>query len=174
MLKAWECLQQIRRDKASLAELPIAALQALTANINRDPKKAKPFTALDFCMFRERPKEAGLSAEVAAAALSLRHEGKAAPILLAAWPQILTAAKETAPIPAIRALKSDDETVWVLCPVWEGNNVRGGLVAVSACRHGVIRLRDVDRPLITYDLVIPHRQLAGWLEGGLLLVAAEN
>lgn len=156
-----------------MAELPLASLQALTANISRDPKKGKPFTPLDFCLFRDEEKEAGLSAEVAAAALSLRHEGKAAPILLAAWTQILASANKSAKVPAIRALHSDDDAVWVVCPQWEGKNVRGGLVAVSACRHGIVRLRDVDRPLMTYDLVIPHRQLAGWLEGGLLLVAVE-
>lgn len=157
-----------------MAELPVASLQALTANINRDPKKGKAFTALDFCLFRKAEKEVGLSAEVAAAALSLRHEGKAPPILLAAWPQILASATESAKVPAIRALHSDDDAVWVVCPTWEGLNVRGGLVAVSACRHGKVRLRDVDRPLMAYDLIIPHRQLAGWLEGGLLLVALET
>ena len=71
MLRAWRHLHKIRRAHASLAELPIAALQALTANINRDPKKSKPFTALDFAMFRERESDDKvLTPEVAATALA--------------------------------------------------------------------------------------------------------
>ena len=172
MLTAWKHQQRIRREQAALAELPIAALQALTANINRDPKKSKPFTAMDFAMYRERNRddETGLPSDVAAVALALRHENKASPILLAAWPAILKAATTEAKMPDVRALRSDDENVWVLCPRWEGSNIRGGLVAVSACKHGSIKLRDIDRPLASYTVNVPHRQLAGWLEAGLLLV----
>jgi hypothetical protein len=172
VLTAWKQLQRIRREQAALAELPVAALQALTANINRDPKKSKPFTALDFAMYRERKQdeESGLPADVAAVALALRHEDKASPILLAAWPAILKAATTDAKQPDVRALSSDDESVWVLCPRWEGANIRGGLVAVSACKHGSIKLRDIDRPLATYTVNVPRRPLAGWLEAGLLLV----
>jgi len=171
-LTAWKQLQRIRREQAALAELPIAALQALTANINRDPKKSKPFTAMDFAMYRERNRDdqTGLPADVAAVALALRHENKASPILLAAWPAILKAATTEAKLPDVRALRSDDEAVWVLCPRWEGTNIRGGLVAVSACKHGSIKLRDIDRPLATYTVNVPRRPLAGWLEAGLLLV----
>ena len=172
VLTAWKQLQRIRRDEAALAELPVAALQALTANINRDPKKSKPFTALDFAMYRQRDDEqdAGLPADVAAVALALRHENKASPILLAAWPAILKAATSDAKVPEVRALHSDDGSVWVLCPKWEGTNIRGGLVAVSASKHGSIKLRDIDRPLATYTVQVPRRPLAGWLESGLLLV----
>jgi hypothetical protein len=67
-------------------------------------------------------------------------------------------------------LHSDDGSVWVLCPKWEGTNIRGGLVAVSASKHGSIKLRDIDRPLATYTVQVPRRPLAGWLESGLLLV----
>jgi hypothetical protein len=172
VLTAWKQLQRIRREQAALAELPIAALQALTANINRDPKKSKAFTAMDFAMYRERNRddETGLPADVAAVALALRHEDKASPILLTVWPAILKAAATEAKVPDVRALRSDDEAVWVLCPRWEGTNIRGGLVAVSACKHGSIKLRDIDRPLATYTVNVPRRPLAGWLEAGLLLV----
>lgn len=158
-----------------MVELPMANLCALTANINRDPKKGKPFTANDFTIFREtdQPK-AVLPPAVAAVALALRHEDKLPPIVLAAWPQILASATEAAATPTVRALHSDDCNVWVLAPAWEGRHVRGGLVAVTACASGRIVLRDIDRPLATYVLEIPKRPLAGWLEGGLLLVAAES
>jgi hypothetical protein len=172
VLTAWQQLQRIKREEASLAELPIAALQALTANISRDPKKSKPFTAMDFAMYRERKQDddSNLPADVAAVALALRHENKTPPILLAAWPAILKAAATEAKVPDVRALRSDDEAVWILCPRWEGTNIRGGLVAVSACKHGSIKLRDIDRPLATYTVKVPQRPLAGWLESGLLLV----
>ena len=174
MLRAWKQLHKIRRDTAALAELPIAALQALTANINRDPKKSKPFTALDFAMFRERESDHKvLSPEVAAAALALRAEKKDAPILLAAWDKVLASATTTAKIPEVRALHSDDNQIWILCPTWEGKNVRAGLIAVADHIFGVVRLRDIDRPLTTYSLTIPDRRTFAWLETGLLLPAAE-
>ena len=174
MLRAWKQLHKIRRDNAALAELPIAALQALTANINRDPKKSKPFTALDFAMFRERESDHKvLSPEVAATALALRAEKKDAPILLAAWDKVLASATTTAKIPEVRALHSDDNQIWILCPTWEGKNVRAGLIAVADHIFGVVRLRDIDRPLTTYSLTIPDRRTFAWLETGLLLPAAE-
>lgn len=175
VLKAWKELQRLKREEASMAELPLANLAALTANINRDPSKGKAFSASDFVIFRdsEQPK-AVLLPEVAATALALRHEDKAPPILLAAWPQILASATEHAAVPSVRALKSDDGNVWVVAPAWEGRHCRGGLVAVTASTHGCITLRDLDRPLATYVLQVPQRPHAAWLEGGLLLMAAES
>ncbi len=175
MLRAWKQLHKIRRDNAALAELPIAALQALTANISRDPKKSKPFTALDFAMFRERESDQKvLSPEVAATALALRAEKKDAPILLAAWDKVLASATTSAKLPEIRALHSDDNQIWILCPTWEGKNVRAGLIAVADHIFGLVRLRDIDRPLTTYTLNIPDRRTFAWLETGLLLPAGEN
>lgn len=174
VLSAWRELQRIKRDELALAELPVAALAALTANINRDPKKGQPFKPQDFALFgQEQQPKAQLPPEVAATALALRHEGKAPPILLAAWHAILASATDQAKVPSVRALASDDGRVWVLCPVWEGKNVRGGLVGVTGFGHGSFVLRDIDRPLATYVLQVPKRPLAGWLESGLLLVAPE-
>jgi hypothetical protein len=164
-------LQKIKRDEMALAELPTASLAALTANIARDPKKVKPFAPADFALFREKEKPtAQLSAEVAATALALRHEGRLPSILLTAWQQILASATESAAPPSVRALHSDDGSVWVLCPAWDGKHCRGGLVAVQGQISGSLLLRDIDRPLATYVLQIPRRPLAGWLEAGLLLV----
>jgi hypothetical protein len=171
-LTAWKQLQRIRREQAALAELPIAALQALTANISRDPKKTKPFTALDFAMYREKPKDDKvLSAEVASVALALRHEDRCPSLLITAWNHVLASAGDGAAVPEVRALHSDDDAVWVLAPKWEGRNCRGGLVLVRGRISGVVRLRDIDRSLAVHDLVIPERPGFGWLEAGLLLVA---
>lgn len=175
VLNAWKALQKLKREEMALRELPVASLAALTANINRDPKKGKAFTPSDFALFREREKQqAQLMPEVAAVALALRHEGKAPPILLVAWPAILASASENAQAPSIRALRSDDGRVWVLAPSWEGRNIRGGLVMTTGCAHGLFSLRDIDRSLATYQVQVPKRPLAGWLEGGLLLVSGES
>lgn len=175
MLRAWKALHRIHRDQAALAELPIAALQAMTANINRDPKRSKPFTALDFAMYHRREEaKARLSPEVAAVALALRHENRCPPLLITIWQEVLASATEHAKPPQIRALHSDDDSVWVLAPAFEGRNIRAGLVAVRGTRTGPTLVRDLDRPLMTYRLQVPERKGFGWLESGLLLAAAET
>lgn len=176
VLRAWRELQRIRREAMQLQELPLAQLVALTANINRDPKKSKPFALQDFCLFGEKREEgdAVLSPQTAAVAMELRAEDKAPPLVIAAWPQVLASLQQSVTVPKCRALHSDDGAVWVLAPVWEGSNVRGGLVAVEGHISGAVLLRDLDRPLLTYRLVLPNRPGAGWYEGGCLLLSAES
>jgi hypothetical protein len=176
VLRAWRELRRIQHDQAHRNELPIAALQALTANINRDTKsRPKAFTAAEFVIFRRSDTDDTLlPGPVAATALALRAEHKDSPILLAAWDQVLASADDTSRPPAVRALHSDDKQVWVLCPEWEGPNIRGGLVAVGDNLHGPTRLRDVDRPLSTYTVILPDRRTFAWLEAGLLLPTREN
>jgi len=172
VLRAWRQLQRIRREQAALLELPQAQHMALLANINRDPKKSKPFNASDFAMFQPpKADEAKLPGDVAAVALALRHEGQLPQLVMAAWPQILASADQVTAPPQLRALHSDDGEVWVLAPKWEGHNLRGGLVAVGRFINTPVRLRDIDRPLMTYTMRFPHRPLAGYLEAGLLLVS---
>lgn len=170
MLKAHSELQRIRRDEAALAELPVASLASLLANIHRDPKKGDPFKPLDFCLWQDREQKAELCPAAAAVALQLRAEGILPGIVLTAWQAVLASAKPDAKPPAVRALRSDDGRVWVLAPAWEGVNIRGGLVAVSGQISGAVVLRDMDKPLLTYRLQLPARQACGWLEGGLLLI----
>lgn len=157
-----------------MAELPLAQLTALTANINRDPKKSQAFQAKDFCIFKEdRPEAKGqLPPEAAAVALDLHHQKRLPPILLCAWQEVLKSAKEGVVSPEVKALHSDDEKVWVLAPSWEGTNIRGALVAVHGQLKGAVKLRDLDRPLAVYEVVLPEREKAGWLEAGLLLASA--
>lgn len=159
-------------------EAPIASLQALTANLNRDPKKTKAFTTADFMLFRDteadQQQKAVLPAEVAAAMLELRHRGELTSFLMVAWPQVVASATKDAVPPEILALHSDDRRVWVVAPVWEGRNLRGGLVAVNGQIHGKVRMRDLKKPLMVYDLIVPTRNAAAWLEAGLLLVQAET
>ena len=174
VLRAWRELQRIRREQVQLQELPVAQLAALLANVNRDPKKGKPFSLNDFTLFAERSKDQGsLSAEVAAVALELRHEELAPPLLISCWPQVLESIKEGTKVPTPRALRSDDQAIWILAPSWEGSNVRGGLVLVKGRISGTITVRDLDKPLLSYNLKLPERPGFGWMEAGCLLVAAE-
>mgnify|MGYP006271788763 CR=1 FL=1 len=144
------------------------------ANINRDPKKGEPFTAVQFCLYREQERSTEvLSAEVAAVALALRHDGRCPPLLLTAWPEILASAKSGVQ-PKLRALHSDDDAVWVLAPTWEGRHCRGGLVLVDGQISGTVHLRELDRPLMVHRLQLPQRKAFGWLEAGLLLLAADS
>lgn len=157
-----------------MAEVGVAQLAALTANINRDPKKGKAFTIRDFLVYHENEENARgrVSAQVAAVALSLRHEKRLPEILLVAWKDVLANAAEGTKPPEQRALHSDCGRVWVLAPSWEGANLRGGLVAVHGQLQGRLRLRDVDRPLLSYEVMLPARKCAGWLEAEVLLPKA--
>lgn len=150
----------------------MAQLSALLANINRDPKKGEPFNALQFCLFREREQEEQvLPPVVAAVALELRHEQRCPPLLLTIWPQLLASVQQGVKSPEVRALKSDDDAVWVLAPSWDGKHCRGALVLVKGQISGTVLLRDLDRPLISHHLQIPARTGFGWLEAGLLLLS---
>lgn len=170
MLQAWKQLRKLRREEAMLAELPIASLQALLANINRDPKRGQPFELKDFQLFAKAEQEqAKLPAEVAAVALDLRHQDRAPAVLLTIWPDVLASIKADVKAPAVRALANDAQTVWVLCPAFDGRHVRGALVMVTGWTSGRVRLRDIDRPLAYYDVTVPRRVPASWIEVGLLL-----
>lgn len=153
----------------------MAQLTALTANINRDPSKSKEFKPQDFTFFDEKAEsgsQAPFRPEVAAVALELRHQQRAPELLLAVWPQVLASVQPEAKPPKVRALRSEDGAVWVLAPQWEGRNVRAGLVLVRGAVCGTLHLRDLDRPLLTYDVVVPRRPGYGWIEAGTLLQAA--
>lgn len=175
MLQAWRELQRIRREAAQLQEMPVAQLAALLANVNRDPKKGKPFSLQDFQLFAgEQKAERRLSAEVAAVALALKHEDKAPPLLVSVWNEVLSSAADGTRMPAVRALHSDDDAVWILAPTWEATGIRGGLVLVRGQISGTRTLRDLDRPLLTHQLQIPERAGFGWIEAGCLLLLAEH
>lgn len=175
VLKLWKELQRIKREAAALAEMGIAQLSALTANINRDPKKGSPFSAADFCVFREKDdSDEAFVPEVAEVAMSLQNEDRCPRLLLTVWPQIVASAKAGTVLPDVRAFSSEDDNVWVLAPKWEGKNCRGGLVLVMGQCHGEVVLRDIDRSLLRYRFVLPERKGLGWIEAGYLLMAPET
>ena len=176
VLRAWSALERLHRKKLAMAELPVAQLVMLTANLNRDPKKsAQPFQLQDFCLFKEEKEETPVLPPAAAhVALALRHEDRLPPVLLSVWKEILASAQGSLPELQVRALASDDGAVWALAPTWEGKNIRGALVAVDGKVQGRCVLRDLDRSLLTYAVEVPERKGFGWVEAGCLLLAAEN
>jgi len=173
VLRSWEHAQRIEHRTLSRAELPLAQLQALFCNANRDPK-AKPFAPEDFRIYRpQERRDAQLDAPTAAALISLHQDAALHPLLYACWGEALEAANDTQPTPPLRALVSDDRTVWLVAPAWEGQNARG-LVCVTEAMCGPVLLRDIDKPLIAYSFEIPRRTgaAAGWIAAGHLLVRA--
>jgi hypothetical protein len=143
--------------------------------MNRDSsKRPEPFALSDFLLFKERSEDnAVFDAEVSAVALSLKNEDFCPPLIVAAWPQILASSKEGVEPPRIRALHSEDDSVWVLAPRWEGRHIRGGLVAVRGRMHGAITLRDLDRPLNPYRVTLPQHHGFAWIEARSLLLSQE-
>jgi hypothetical protein len=148
----------------------------MTRNLAVDTSKTKPLGLLDFALFhkKDEAEAAVFSAEVAAIALALRHEDKTPPLLLSVWPHVLASATDTTTLPTCRAFHNDDNSVFIVHPQWEGKNCRGGLVLVRGQICGPVRVRDLDKPLLTYDLVLPERHAMGWIEAGLLLQRAET
>jgi hypothetical protein len=176
VLRAWRHLHRIRREQAHLLELPQAQHMALVANMNRDPKKSsKPFGIDDFALFKQEQqrKETFLSPDCATTLISLHNDGKLHPLLLSCWREALENTSASAAPPETRALRSDDEAVWIVAPEWEGPNARA-LVCVDGFIHGPVQVRDVDRPLLTYTFEIPCRRDAagGWIRAGELLLRA--
>ena len=162
----------MRRAEAAMLELPHAQFQALFANANRDPKKGKPFSTEDFCIFIDKQKESEqIPSDVAAVIMALRHEKQCPAILLNCWNQVLAAAPTTSQLPQVRALKSDDNRIWIIAPKWEGPNIRA-FISVDGVIRGDIQVRDIDRKLLTYTVQIPPRNAAAWIEGDLLLLVS--
>jgi len=170
---AYKQLQRIKRDQAALLELPIAQLTSLTANINRDSKKTpKPFTIEDFALFHEKDETQGFPPEAAVVALALRREQRMPEVLIGVWPQLLSAARQAKGMPSVRALLSDDGQVGLLAPKSVGKNWQGLLAVNQHPPGGVVLLRDVDRPLLAYELRLNRSDHNAYVSGGELLLAS--
>ncbi|MFZ9656713.1 MAG: hypothetical protein ACO29V_13745 [Limnohabitans sp.] len=176
VLEAWEQLQRIRRDQVALWELPVAQLTSLMANINRDSKKApEPFALQDFALFKRISDDSNtFPVEAAAVALALRHEGKLPPVLVGVWPAVLAAAGKNTATPKVRALVSDDGNVALLAPKPEGKNWRGLLAVTSYPGGGAVRLRDIDKPLLSYVVELGPSDHFSFVASGELVMSRES
>ena len=169
---AYKYLQEIKRDDAAMRELPIAQLATLTANINRDSKKGKPFNIHDFTLFHERDLTEGFPADAAMVAVALRRERKLPDVLIGVWPQLINAAKEGHKMPEVRALVSDDLTVGLLAPKPNGKDWSGLLAVSQHPPDGWVVLRDIDRPLLTYRLRLARSEHAAYVSDHETLLAS--
>jgi hypothetical protein len=164
-------MREQQRQAAARAERPIAQLTALLFNINKT-KDAKVLTERDWWIYGT-PDDArtpdSLSPATVAAMLSLRAERHLPDQMLAAWHLVQAQADAAGRPPECRALRSDCGRLWVIAPTWEGSNIRGGLVGAHGIRPGLVTVRDLDRPLLTYRIKLPPRSHSGWLEADLLL-----
>jgi hypothetical protein len=170
VIRALQALGKIQRQQAHLAEVPIVRVWASWLNGYR--KEGTPPLEVDDLYAFGEPKAARISQEVAAVIMELQHEQKAHPLLLTVWEDVPKAASEHVKVPEVRALRSDDQTVWIVAPRWEGTACRAGLVAVGAQISGAVLVRDMDRPIMTYCLVLPEVEGCGWVATGELLAAA--
>jgi len=171
-MSAWRSWQRIKKERIQLAEMPIAHLAALTANINRDTeKRSDPYTMRDFLLFAD-PEKGGqgrLGAATAEAMLDLRRRRLLPDHMIAAWAEVLKSARPGTALPECKALASECDGVWAVNPRVERDGFRCGLVGVHGVIRGPVVVKDVDRPLITYTLQVPPRNAAGWMAHDLWL-----
>ena len=166
VMSAWRNLQRIKKEQVQLLEMPVAALMALTANINRDSEKRRaPFEMKDFLLFADQSKTEGgkLTAETAEAVQDLRRRRLLPEFALAAWPEVLKSLRQGAKVPEVKALRSECGSVWLINPVKEKGGLRCGLACVHGVVRGKVRVQDIDRLLIWHTVVLPARDAAGWM-----------
>ena len=167
MLRAWDAWQDLQRQRAHLAEIPVAQLTAMMRNIHAD---GPPVPPREFLVFADPGAERReFAPEVAATLLELEHQNRSHPLLRACWAQVKDAATSAARVPDVRAWASDCGEVWIVCPVIERGGVRGGLVAVGGQHVGTMEVADIDRPLLRYRVSLPDKRCGGWLQAGFLL-----
>lgn len=178
-VRMWAALRTMERqrlEEAAIAAEPMARFAWLYFNAHRGEKQ-QPLPLEQFRVYampnEDAQVEAGISAEAAAAVVSLANDGKVPPYVLGAWGEVQKVANAR-PIeaPSPRLLRSDDGMVSVVAPRFVDRGVRGGLVGVGGIVSGEVVVRDIDRPLLTWKVVVPRRAAAGWVEANLLLLTA--
>ena len=165
VLAAWRNKQRIEQERMALEEMPIASLTALTANINRDDSKRKePFGIVDFLLFADSDRESKglLAAKTAETMLDLRRQYRLPDYMLAAWGEVVKSARAGTKLPECKALADETSTIWIINPRIKQRGIHCGLIGVHGVWQGTVRVADIDRPLIFYDVILPNRKAAGW------------
>lgn len=163
-------------ESAAIAAEPVVRATWMWANANRGEKQ-QPIPVEEFRVYT-LPKSddswnGDVPADAAAAVLSLANDGKCPPYLLGAWDQIRAAAEarpQDPPNP--RLLISDDGMFSIVAPRFLDSGIRGGLVGAGNPVTGIVRVRDHDRRLLHWDVVVPERKGAGWIEAHCLVLTA--
>lgn len=168
---------RLQKNKLELQELQGAQICSLLYNINRDSKKGKSTTHRDWQFFfdkEEVKEEDELPPVVAHICLALKHEGMLPPLLVGLWKHVVKRSAIPCEVPEIRALVNEDQTVVALAPTWEGSNIRAFFASKGHKEEEIILLRDIDRPLLKYSIVVPNRTMAVHFQEGALLLSSER
>lgn len=166
--------QQI--ESAAIAAEPVVRATWLWANANRGEKQ-QAIPIEDFRVYTLPdsgvPHKPGIPPDAAASVLSLANDGVCPPYLLGAWDEIRKAAEaHPQDPPSTRLLISDDGMFAIVAPKFLKQGVRGGLVGAGKAVSGTVRVRDHDRSLLFWDVVVPQRKGAGWIEAHCLVLTA--
>lgn len=169
-------MRRMQREAASIADEPLARAQWRYFNGHRG-KDAPEMPIEQFrCYVLDAAGNDGsgsITARAAAAVMALANEGKCPAYVLPAWDKVLAVVTaQPATAPDCKLLQSADGMLSVIAPEFIDQGVRGGLVAAGKQMSGEVVLHDVDRPLLTWRVVVPTRQGAGWIEAGMLLLTA--
>ena len=177
VLAALDELNELERIHYGNLELGAAQVASILYNVNIDSKKGKAKSVHDFLFFRkeeEAEQDDLLPADVANACVALRHEEKLPPLLVGIWSHVLQRASADREVPSIRCMASEDETVVVIAPTWEGDNIRGFLAAKGWAGGEVVELIDSDRPLLSYRVKLPSKIQMIHYEAGVLLAIQDH
>lgn len=119
-----------------MAEVPIAQLTTLTANLNRDEKKRKrPFAVRDFCLYGSIEEAALPPAAAGAAMLKLIREKRFPSFALFVYDQLKSAGAD-APVPGRCAFVAS--SCIVLAPYRKSLQQWAGFVIVEAAAQGKV------------------------------------
>lgn len=170
-------MERLRIEDAAIAAEPVVRFTWMYFNAHRG-EKVQPQPLEEFRVYPmpgddAASADAGISGEAAAAVLSLVNEGCCPAYLLGAWQEVQKAAKAAPKDPPMpRLLKSDDGLVAVVAPRFVDGGIRGGLVGVAGTVSGKVVVRDHDRSLLTWQVMMPQGRVGEWIEANLLLLLA--
>ena len=122
--------EKIRKRELHEQELPVANLTALTANMNRDPKKVRtPYKLTDFCFFADQKDKNDPDAEPAAAYMKLLEDGAIPGWALFVYPDMKVNGSACSPPEPLAAIA---EGFILLAPVPKNGGMEGLMLATSA------------------------------------------
>ena len=129
VLEALEEGHELRRQELHQQELPVANLTALTANLNRDPKKNKAgYTVADFAFFADEQDLNLPDAEAAAAYMALVEQKQLPAWALFCFKEFAQRGDQVNPPQPLAAI---GKNVVLLAPKQKNGGLEGLLVARS-------------------------------------------
>jgi hypothetical protein len=175
VLKAITEMRRMQREAAAIAEEPVARFQWRYFNGHRSEGTPEMPVEQFRCFLTDAAPQGsgGLSGKAAAAVMALANAGQCPPYVLPAWGEVMaTVNRQPVDAPECRLLQTEDGQLSVIAPQFLEVGIRGGLVAAGEEISGEVVLSDVDRPLLTWRVIVPERKGSGWIEAEMLLLTA--